>query len=90
MFGVGGGVAPFWSLKEQEVCCPGHTQNASYTFVTRVLFQDRSKVSQDPSSPDSGEPGHTGQTTLWWGPGFEVLLGEGRVAPTGNVTGRHG
>ena len=38
--------APFWSLQQQEVCCPGYTQNARYALPAGVLFQERFEVSQ--------------------------------------------
>lgn len=50
---------PFWSLPEQEVCCPGHTQNPRYALPTGVLFQERSEVSQHRSSLGPGWASHT-------------------------------
>ena len=58
---------PFWSLQEQEVCCPGHTHYARYALPTGVLFQERSEVSQYHSSlwPGWATPWPGGERLLW-------------------------
>lgn len=48
---VGSGAVPSWSLQEQEVGGPGHTQNARYALDAGVLFREHSEASQHPTSP---------------------------------------